>query len=201
MPRYAKPITEQELKDYLLSKSREINEIDEIDEDEDEYNDIDLDVLADLTLCKDWKVRFSRENEVSFEFYQMNGFAIALWCCGGDCESPVYFAMYIDDKGKLRAYIPTYGNVFNIYTETAFGSERFRVNDPMPDTMPKELRDDVAEYKKYIAEVRNSSSIDKILADIAARICVRGNDTIPLPNGIKFPYYKGIKPGQVKKQN
>lgn len=51
-----------------------------------------------------------------------NGFTF-LGCYGsGDWEEPIYFIVYYDGK-NLRGYIPTYGNTFNSYAKTAFGSD------------------------------------------------------------------------------
>ena len=35
----------------------------------------------------------------------------------------VYFITYIDDKNRLRAYIPKHGNLYNPWTFTHFGNE------------------------------------------------------------------------------
>lgn len=44
---------------------------------------------------------------------------------GGDWEDPVFFIVYYDGN-KMRAYIPTYGNMVNQDFKTAFGSEQNR---------------------------------------------------------------------------
>lgn len=47
---------------------------------------------------------------------------------GGDWELPMVVFYYFDDKGKLRNYIPTKGNCFNVITKTAYGSENYADN-------------------------------------------------------------------------
>lgn len=46
-----------------------------------------------------------------------------LWCyAGGDWELPVHFVIYIDPSNKLRAYIPSDGNLYCHHCKTAWGS-------------------------------------------------------------------------------
>lgn len=199
MPRYAKKNTVQDLDDFFRQIARNFN----YDSDEPSDMPYDMYMLEEIIPEKDFKVRFDFENQ-SFPwmnnfgqvgYHQMNGFAIALCCAGGDWESPVHFALYVDDKNKLRCYIPMYGNVFNIYCMTAFGSEGEYGERNPEDYMPKELNDDdEEEYNSYMETVENSENLDMMLSDIANRICIKGNNVVPLPPGITFPYYKGIKP-------
>lgn len=61
-------------------------------------------------------------------FIQLKDYAILLCWGGGDWECPVLFIMYLDDKNKLRAYVPNKGNTFNPEFKSAFGN-----NDDYPE--------------------------------------------------------------------
>lgn len=75
------------------------------------------------------KVNFDTENVLVDDFYVgANGIPYLLVYMGGDWEIPVYAMLYWDDK-SLRGYVPTYGNSFNAYTKTAFGSEQEYFDD------------------------------------------------------------------------
>lgn len=41
---------------------------------------------------------------------------------GGDWEIPIFFLIYVDEKNKLRAYIPSKGNAYNTQTKSAYGN-------------------------------------------------------------------------------
>ena len=56
------------------------------------------------------------------KFEILNGVPVA-WCgMGGDWEMPVVVALYIDDEGDVRAYIPFDGNAFNHEAKSAYGN-------------------------------------------------------------------------------
>lgn len=75
------------------------------------------------------KVNFDTENVLVDDFYVgTNGIPYLLVYMGGDWEIPVYAMLYWDGK-SLRGYVPTYGNSFNAYTKTAFGSEEEYFDD------------------------------------------------------------------------
>lgn len=135
---------------------------------------------------KDVKVDFDTENMCTpFDidpfgdgvgFHQLDGFAIAMCAAGGDWEIPVQFCLYIDDKDKVRLYIPTDGNTFNPYTMTAFGSEYLDANDPMWNKFPKEWVDrssGTPELNKGYISDNIIGDIGKMLNDIRSRIVVR----------------------------
>jgi hypothetical protein len=84
------------------------------------------------TIVKDLaKVNFDFENwdiEDGFAEYPCgfkilaNGMPTLFVNAGGDWEHPICFCIYWDGK-KLRAYIPSDGNVYNKKEKCAFGSE------------------------------------------------------------------------------
>ena len=215
MPRYAKKTTIDDLKNYVHNKYLKLAVEDfDLDETEEPQHVLFYTWLKAVQSVPegDYKVKFDFENfsdpEHAFEpfgefegFYQLNDFAIGLCFAGGDWECPLYFAIYIDDKNKLRAYIPTVGNVFNYYTKAAFGSDLYTDNDnKMPDNFlyEKHPEFDVSEFDgdhyhgedaKYTLEYdrwRESLNpefenvgeydIDNMLEDIESRICVKGNE-------------------------
>lgn len=53
------------------------------------------------------------------------GIHYTLGYTGGDWENPVHFAVYVDNKQNLRAYIPKAGNTYDIATKSAYGNEDF----------------------------------------------------------------------------
>jgi hypothetical protein len=50
-----------------------------------------------------------------------NGLTFCGICAGGDWEMPVFFIIYWDGT-KLRGYIPTEGNPWNVSTKQAYGN-------------------------------------------------------------------------------
>jgi hypothetical protein len=173
MPRYAEPNATPEMIEELYDKLCQ--------KQEEEFLS-PFDIIPE----KDFKVRFNDEN---FElpwmdcewsesgFYEVNGTTIALCCAGGDWETPVYFAIYIEKGGKrLRAYIPTIGNQFDFYCKTAFGSQE---DVDCESLWPKEFvqedydiyecaRDSQLElWREFVEE---NCNVDDMLKDIASRI-------------------------------
>ena len=228
MPRYAKKTTIEDLKNYVHNKYYKLTLEDEdfdLDETEDAQHLLFYTWLKAVQSVPkgDYKVKFDFENfsdpEHAFEpfgefegFYQLNDFAIGLCLAGGDWESPVYFAVYIDDNNKLRAYIPTVGNVFNIYTKSAFGSDLYTDNDDkMPDNFLYEKHPEFGKSQydgdnddsKYTTEYdRWREFIDpeysdggdynlyNMLEDIESRICVKGNENSLKPKPTNTNTYK-----------
>ena len=69
------------------------------------------------------KVCFSKENVIMDGFVLgSNGVPALQLKVGGDWEVPVRVFIYWDGK-TFRGYVPVYGNSYNPYTKTAFGSE------------------------------------------------------------------------------
>lgn len=65
---------------------------------------------------------------------------------------PIYFILYVDNKNRLRAYIPKHGNLYNPWCLCAFGDESIFINSIKSITrMPKkyyELDEDKGFYKE-----------------------------------------------------
>lgn len=131
---------------------------------------------------KDFKIRFDFENfdapwQESHEWdkedtgwHEVNGTTIALCKAGGDWEYPVYFAVYLERGGKrLRAYVPTVGNCFNIYLKVALGSEGEYFRKEELKKLPEDLKDEdrLDKWHQYLDAHVN---IDDMLKDIGARI-------------------------------
>lgn len=57
------------------------------------------------------------------KFREVFGSTVLLTYAGGDWEYPVSFILYIDDKGKLKGFIPNAGNSYNKDTKQAFGND------------------------------------------------------------------------------
>lgn len=68
------------------------------------------------------KVSFDNENCDKQEFVTLSNGLVALPVrAGGDWEMPIVFFVYWDGR-KLRAYIPTDGNLWNTATKEAYGN-------------------------------------------------------------------------------
>lgn len=104
-------------------------------------------------------------------FYDVNGTTIALCIAGGDWETPVYFALFLEkDTKKIRMYTPFVGNHFDFYCKTAFGSQG-DFGDIDPDTAwPEELREDADKMDDWEDYVIQHVNVEDMLADIAAHI-------------------------------
>ena len=120
MSRFAPIITMAELQSKLQPY------LDGNDDDDFPYN-------LPESVFKDFKITFNFENcayeendgflnyPCGFETLE-NGLPVLFVNAGGDWECPVCFCIYWDEK-KLRAYIPTDGNIFNKKEKCAYGSE------------------------------------------------------------------------------
>lgn len=84
-------------------------------------------------------------------FIQLKDYAILFCWGGGDWEYPVLFILYLDDKNRLRAYVPNKGNTFNPKYKAAFGN-----NDDYP-----------------VDNIVILPSLDLIFEDIKNRILVK----------------------------
>lgn len=80
------------------------------------------------------KVKFDWENSYIYniedpdfenqcKFREVFGTTILLTYAGGDWEYPVSFILYIDDKGRLKGFIPNAGNTYNKDIKQAFGND------------------------------------------------------------------------------
>ena len=179
MPRLAEPNATKEQIVQLIKGWKDVEDRESWDECEWEY------YTPYIIPEKDFKIRFDFENfeapwqegyEVGSDnivgWYEVNGTTIALCYAGGDWEYPVYFAAYLERGGKrLRAYIPTVGNCFNIYLKAAFGSEEaYFSEEEVKKKMPADLLDEdrLGEWYRYVSETK--INLDDMLKDIGARI-------------------------------
>lgn len=125
MKRYFAPISEES----LFSKIE-----DAFCNDPERHSGIDPYLMGDV-LTKDMKVKFDFENfdtkpgpggfgpKNLMGYHTLgNGLTFCGMCAGGDWEHPVFFIIYWDGK-KLRAYIPTDGNPWNLMTKEAYGND------------------------------------------------------------------------------
>lgn len=83
-----------------------------------------------------------------------NGMPALFVNAGGDWEHPICFCIYWDGK-KLRAYIPSDGNVYNKEQKCAFGSE------------------EDFEFGEVDEEEKPSGEPEKIFQDVMGRIKIR----------------------------
>lgn len=167
--RNAVKISEDELWKKIVSRARKIGEyIDEDTEDEgpeadSAYEFIREIIYADETVCKDIKYNVDAENilvaaDASDEDKYVgmhtlaNGFTFYGIIMGGDWEVPAFLIIYWDGK-KLRAYIPSYGNLINLDCKCAFGSENDGVDDKKEEKLLKK-------YKKLGIEPEDPDYID-----------------------------------------
>ena len=167
--RNAVKISEDELWKKIVSRARKVGE--DIDEDtEDEGPDADSAyefireiICCDETVCKDIKYNVDAENilvasDASDEDKYVgihtlaNGFTFYGIIMGGDWEIPAFLIIYWDGK-KLRAYIPSYGNLINLDCKCAFGSEEDKLDDAKEEKLLKK-------YKKLGIEPEDPDYID-----------------------------------------
>ena len=200
--------TIEELRNFIIEQSKQLEDYDNC-KNEQAWPYVNL-LFDGIIPEDDLNVKFDFENYSApwyndfgeCDFHQMNGFAIALCAAGGDWELPVHFAIYKDTNNQLRAYVPTIGNVFNIYCKCAFGSEGELYNSDI-NSMPEELRfnfenlEDNSPYTQYQNLVENNFSVAKMLEDIAANIHTADNDVISLPDDAQPIYWNNIRPEDV----
>ena len=71
-----------------------------------------------------------------------NGLPVLFVNAGGDWEYPICFCIYYDGK-RLRAYIPTEGNVFNRDLKSAYGNNDDKEEFEEIKGDPEKIRNDV----------------------------------------------------------
>ena len=200
--RNATKISKEELWKKIVSRARKIGE--DIDEDtEDEGPDADSAydfireiIYSDETIRKDIKYNVDAENilvasDASYEDEYVgmhtlsNGLTFYGIIMGGDWEIPAFLIIYWDGK-KLRAYIPSYGNVVNLDCKCAFGSEGDELDDAMEDKLLKKYKklgiepDDpnYIDWSEMYCKMYDTSpdecefNYDAMIEDITARIIV-----------------------------
>jgi len=136
MPRYAKSGTTKEKLTEAIMKFYDEEEYDD-DEDADDEEKFEYalkNALYSKVVRKDLsKIEFDFENiTVKTDEFDMRGFVAGfdtvhdfaiLWVgAGGDWEQPLAFCLYLDNKNKLRGYIPTNGNFFDVEHKAAWGN-------------------------------------------------------------------------------
>lgn len=157
----------QSVGDKDLNEYTQFSEISPSDYEEliDAYVEIRVAYDASAPANKDVKkIDFDFENSgASTEFYDKDidkhsqltdGTAIIWAYAGGDWEFPVNFILYLDPKNKIRAYIPSDGNVYCHKCKCAYGTCEC-------EDSPKEFDDDF--YEQMI-------DFDKMMVDINNRI-------------------------------
>ena len=116
--------------------------------DETIHKDIKYDIDAEniLTACD------ADYNDESVGMHTVKDLTFYGVIMGGDWEVPAFFIIYWDGK-KLRAYIPSYGNLINLDCKCAFGSENDGVDDKKEEKLLKK-------YKKLGIEPEDPDYID-----------------------------------------
>lgn len=165
--RNAVKISKDDLWKKIVARAMAIGEdIDEDDEDdgydgENAWRFINAIVYCDSVISKDIKFNVDAENILTPEdgdddYLGMhtlsNGLTYYAIEMGGDWEIPVFIIIYWDGK-KLRAYIPSYGNLVNLDCKCAFGSEDNEVDDEKAEKLLKK-------YKKLGIEPEDPDDID-----------------------------------------
>lgn len=162
-------ISQDELWEKIVARAKKIGE--DIDEDiendgpdgEYAYEFIRELIYCDETIHKDIKYMVDPENIITScdaddedEYVGLhtlsNGFTFYGIIMGGDWEIPVFIIIYWDGK-RLRAYIPSYGNIINLDCHCAFGSEDNEVDDDKAEKLLKK-------YKKMGIEPDDPDDID-----------------------------------------
>ena len=130
-----------ELKDITTGQDTSIDKIKQFsDIDPNDYKEL-IDAYVDIRVSYDdtapahkdvQKINFDFENSsATDEFYDKDidkhsqltdGTAIVWAFAGGDWEYPVHFVLYLDPKNKIRAYIPSDGNVYCHKCKCAYGT-------------------------------------------------------------------------------
>ena len=160
-------ISQDELWKKIVARAKKIGEyIDEDTEDDGPDGEYACEFIRELiygdeTIHKDIKFAIDSENiltpyddpddyELGIQtFKDLTYYALKM---GGDWELPVFMIIYYDGK-KLRAYIPSYGNLVNLDCKCAFGSEDSVIDDVQAEKLLKK-------YKKLGIEPEDPDYID-----------------------------------------
>lgn len=91
-----------------------------------------------------------RDTEVSVPSKLPDGTEFIWAWAGGDWEAPVSFILFIDPKDRVRAYIPTDGNIFCKDCRAAYGSchceEEHDIDDDDAEPDYQQMYDDVCKH-------------------------------------------------------
>lgn len=194
--RNAVKISQDDLWKKIVARAMKIGEdIEDVEDDgpdgESAYEFIRELIYNDETIHKDIKYDIDAENiltacdaDYNDEYVGMHtvkGLTFYGIIMGGDWEVPAFFIIYWDGK-KLRAYVPSYGNLVNLDCKCAFGSESVEDEEKLLKKYKKlgiEPEDpdyiDWSElYCKMYDETPDSAeyNYDAMLEDILARIVV-----------------------------
>ncbi len=123
--RIAKKVTKQELKEKILKEiilNGEISPYYLFQKLEKDLKKINFN-FENYTMCGEYFDCDDKNPEEWGINTLDNGLTYCMCSAGGDWEHPVSFIIYIDNKNKLRAYIPSDGNVYNKKYKCAYGSE------------------------------------------------------------------------------
>ena len=186
--RNAVKISEDELWKKIVERARKIGEESEEEEDDGYNGENAWRFIQDLIYCdsvlrKDIKFNVDAENILTPEdgydenlgmHTLSNGLTYYAIEMGGDWEIPMFIILYYDGV-KLRAYIPSYGNLVNLDCKCAFGSEE----DSMDDNLRSKL---LKKYAKF-GDVPNEDEFDfQTWSDLYCRMYNETHD------GVEFNY-------------
>lgn len=161
--RNAVKISQDDLWKKIVTRAMKIGEdIEGVEDDgpdgESAYEFIRELIYNDETIHKDIKYDIDAENiltacdaDYNDEYVGMHtvkGLTFYGVIMGGDWEVPAFFIIYWDGK-KLRAYVPSYGNLVNLDCKCAFGSENVEDEEKL-----------LQKYKKLGIEPEDSDYID-----------------------------------------
>lgn len=97
-----------------------------------------------------WNI-FVDIDKTEIETFCKNNISFALVAVNDDLSKyKVYFIVYVDDKLRLRAYIPQYGNLYNPWTFSHFGEESpYDYSSKSITKMPKQYYEINKKYGGY----------------------------------------------------
>ena len=140
-----------------------------------QHKDLVAAYLSAITGCKDNSATYKDVHKINFdfencgetdEFYDedianhrqlKDGTAIIWGYAGGDWELPVQFVLYLDPKNKVRAYVPSDGNVYCHKCKCAIGTCEC-------DDQPEEFDDDY---------YTNNLNLSAMMEDVNNRIEIK----------------------------
>lgn len=196
MSRYFSPISLSDFKTKVLTRLKKLSVEDEfVDPTEtpptghDPLHFYGASYLAEIPPSSDFKVSFDTENMIlgpqdysrqnmgvnmdpilGFQVSAFTGMPYLGVMSGGDWEEPVYWVMYWDGA-KLRAYIPTEGNCWNLKTKEAYGND---TDADLKDFTHRNPQLDSAEIERIFSKGEGHTLIkpdpSRLLEDIQNRI-------------------------------
>lgn len=161
MPRYYKDVSLEELQDAIAHAFRK--------EEPQVWGMLTPQIEKDLKVAFDCENCYDSDDERLFEglegligYHRVGGLSFLGLLCGGDWEVPVFWVIYMDPKGSLRAYVPTDGNLYNTTTMEAYGNDQeadyLDWNDNHPDSQigdeDEELPDGGYDAARILADIQ-----------------------------------------------